>query len=97
MNGALAMSMGFGRQATRELTRIGLTLAPRRRSGRRAVVATLLVAAAESPPAFAEATNVVAAAIPRARVEWVGGGHLIDAAHPAVLAFVDGVLAALRE
>ncbi len=46
MNGALAMSMGFGRQATRELTRIGLTLAPRRRSGRRAVVATLLVAAA---------------------------------------------------
>ena len=55
---------------------------------------TLLVAAAESPPAFAEATNVVAAAIPRARVEWVGGGHLIDAAHPAVLAFVDEVLAA---
>lgn len=46
MNGAGAVSIGFGRQATRELTRIGLTLAPRRRSGRRAVVATLLVAAA---------------------------------------------------
>ena len=58
---------------------------------------TLLVGAAESPPAFAAATNAVAAAIPRARVEWVGGGHAIDAAHPAVLAFVDGVLAALRE
>ena len=35
----------------------------------------------------------MAAAIPSARVEWVEGDHLIDAAHPAVLAFVDDVLA----
>jgi hypothetical protein len=46
VNGAGAVSIGFGRQATRELTRVGLTLAPRRRSGRGAVAATLLVAAA---------------------------------------------------
>ena len=53
---------------------------------------TLLVAAEESPPAVAEATNGVAAAIPGARIALVGGGHLIDPAHPAVLAFVDEVL-----
>ena len=47
----------------------------------------------ESPLAPGDATNVVAEAIPAARVEWVGGGHLIDPAHPAVLAFVDEVLA----
>ena len=35
----------------------------------------------------------MAAAMPSARVEWVEGGHLIDPAHPAVLAFVDEVLA----
>ena len=46
MNGALAVSIGFGHQATRDLTRIGLTLAPRRGSGRRIVLATLLVGAA---------------------------------------------------
>ena len=40
------MSIGFGHPATRDLTRIGLALAPRRRSGRGAFVATLLVAAA---------------------------------------------------
>ena len=40
------MSIGFGHQATRDLTRVGLTLAPRRRSGRGAFVATVLVAAA---------------------------------------------------
>ena len=43
--------------------------------------------------AFAEVTTLVAAAIPSSRVEWVEGGHLIDPAHPAVLAFVDDVLA----
>ena len=46
MNGALAVSIGFGHKATRDLTRVGLMLAPRRRSGRSAVVATVLVAAA---------------------------------------------------
>ena len=40
------MSIGFGHKATRDLTRVGLMLAPRRRSGRSAVVATVLVAAA---------------------------------------------------
>ena len=46
MNGALAVSTGFGNVATRDLTRVGLTLAPPRRTGRGALVATLLVAAA---------------------------------------------------
>jgi pimeloyl-ACP methyl ester carboxylesterase len=54
---------------------------------------TLLVAAKDSPPAFAEVTDVLAEAMPSARVEWIDGGHLINAAHPAVLAFVDEVLA----
>jgi esterase len=54
---------------------------------------TLVVAAEGSPPVFAEAAELVAAAIPAARLERVGGDHLIDPAHPAVLAFVDGVLA----
>ena len=54
---------------------------------------TLLVAARDSPPALADATALVGASIPSARTEWVDGGHLIDPAHPAVLAFVDEVLA----
>ena len=53
---------------------------------------TLLVAGTDSPPGFAEATRIVAAAIPSARVEWVDGGHLINPAHPAVLRFVEEVL-----
>lgn len=57
-------------------------------------VPTLLVGATSSPPEFTEVTEVAAAAMPSARVEWVDGGHLIDPAHPAVLAFVDDVLAA---
>jgi len=55
---------------------------------------TLLVAARDSPPALADATALVGASIPSARVDWVDGGHLIDPAHPGVLAFVDEVLAA---
>jgi esterase len=54
---------------------------------------TLLVAGKDSPPFFAEATELMAAALPLAEVEWIGGGHLVDPAHPAVLAFVDDVLA----
>jgi pimeloyl-ACP methyl ester carboxylesterase len=54
---------------------------------------TLLVAGKDSPPAFAEVTNLMAEAMPGARIEWVEGGHLIDPAHPAVLGFVDEVLA----
>ncbi|HEU0336766.1 MAG TPA: alpha/beta hydrolase [Gaiellaceae bacterium] len=53
----------------------------------------LIVAAEDSPPAFAEATSLLAAAMPAAVMTWVGGDHLIDPAHPAVLAFVDEVLA----
>jgi pimeloyl-ACP methyl ester carboxylesterase len=49
---------------------------------------TLIVVAKSSPPVFADVATRVAAAIPAARVEWVDGGHLIDPAHPAVVAFV---------
>jgi esterase len=54
---------------------------------------TLIVGGKDSPPAFAEVANVMGEAIPSARVEWVEGGHLINPAHPAVLGFVDAVLA----
>jgi pimeloyl-ACP methyl ester carboxylesterase len=54
---------------------------------------TLLVAGKDSPPAFAEVTELMAAAMPAARVEWIEGGHLINPAHPVVLGFVDEVLA----
>jgi pimeloyl-ACP methyl ester carboxylesterase len=54
---------------------------------------TLIVAAKDSPPAFAEAASLLSAAMPAATVAWVDGDHLIDPAHPAVLAFVDEVLA----
>jgi pimeloyl-ACP methyl ester carboxylesterase len=50
---------------------------------------TLLVAAKDSPPAFAEVTSLMVQAMPSARVEWVEGGHLVNPAHPAVLSFVD--------
>ena len=53
---------------------------------------TLIVGARDSGPGFAEATELLARAMPSARVAWVEGGHLIDAAHPAVLAFVDEVV-----
>ncbi|MGH3031370.1 MAG: hypothetical protein ACRDNE_11555 [Gaiellaceae bacterium] len=53
----------------------------------------MLVAARYSGPEFAEATNLMAAAMPSARIEWVDGGHLINPAHPVVLAFVDEVQA----
>lgn len=54
---------------------------------------TLLVAGRDSPPAFAEATNLMAEAMPSAEVEWVEGGHVINPAHPVVLDFIDQVLA----
>ncbi|MGZ8260822.1 MAG: hypothetical protein ACXWUL_09770 [Caldimonas sp.] len=40
------MATGFGRTATHDLTRVGLTLAPRRRRARRIVVAVTIVAGA---------------------------------------------------
>jgi esterase len=54
---------------------------------------TLIVSAADSPPAFRRANARAAAAIPGARTALVGGGHLVDPADPAVLAFVAEVLA----
>jgi esterase len=58
---------------------------------------TLLVAGKDSPSAFEEVTNLMAEAMPGATVEWVEGGHLIHPAHPAVLRFVDEVLAMKEE
>jgi hypothetical protein len=52
-----------------------------------------VVGARGSGPEFAEATELTAEAMPSARVAWVECGRLIDTAHPAVLAFVDDVLA----
>jgi esterase len=50
---------------------------------------TLLVAGKGSSPAFAEVTSVMAEAMPGAKVAWVEGGHLVNAADPAVLGFID--------
>ncbi len=52
----------------------------------------LLLSGEQSPPVFAEVTRIMAAAMPSAVVEWVEGGHIVDPAHPAVLAFLDEVL-----
>ena len=54
---------------------------------------TLLVTGEDSVPVYAEVTSALASAMPSARVERVAGGHFIDPAHPAVLGFVDDVLA----
>jgi pimeloyl-ACP methyl ester carboxylesterase len=54
---------------------------------------TLLVAATDSPEAFRQATDAMAAAIPNARMVLVGGSHLVDPAGPAVLGFIQEVLA----
>jgi anti-sigma-K factor RskA len=43
---AAAVSIGFGRAATRDLTRVGLTLAPKRAAAPRWMAALLLAAAA---------------------------------------------------
>ena len=43
---AAAVSIGFGRAATRDLTRVGLTLAPKRASAPRWLAALLLAASA---------------------------------------------------
>lgn len=53
----------------------------------------LVVSAEESPGAFGEAMELVAAAIPGARLERVEGSHFIDPAHQVVLRFVEEVLA----
>jgi esterase len=53
----------------------------------------LLVGGRDSLPAFIEVTNVMTQAMPQARLEWIDGDHIINPAHPVVLAFVDEVLA----
>ena len=58
---------------------------------------TLLVGANGSVFDYRETAEVLSAAMPAARVEWVEGGHAIDPAHPVVLAFVDEVLAPKEE
>src|SRR5262245_6762247 len=54
---------------------------------------TLFVGAQDSAFDYRETADALAAAVPGARIEWVGGGHAIDPAHPVVLDFVDEVLA----
>jgi esterase len=56
-------------------------------------VPTLLVGARDSVFDYTELIDIVASAMPSARVEWVEGGHAINPAHPVVLEFVDDVLA----
>jgi len=54
---------------------------------------TLLVAGEETDAAHREMTEIMAAAMPHARVAWVPGDHLISPTEPPVVAFVDEVLA----
>jgi pimeloyl-ACP methyl ester carboxylesterase len=54
----------------------------------------LVVTGEDSPPHYAGVTDALAEALPSGRAERVPGGHIIDPAHPVVLAFVDEVLAA---
>jgi pimeloyl-ACP methyl ester carboxylesterase len=54
----------------------------------------LLVAAADSPPELREPTEALARTLPNARLQLVPGGHLIDPAGPAILAFVEAACAA---
>jgi pimeloyl-ACP methyl ester carboxylesterase len=54
----------------------------------------LFVGARDSTLDYRGTAEVVGAAMPASRVEWVEGGHAIDPAHPVVLAFVEEVLAA---
>jgi pimeloyl-ACP methyl ester carboxylesterase len=54
-------------------------------------VPTLLVAASASPPEQRAMTEAMARVLPDARTAVVAGGHLIDPAAPAVLAFLEGI------
>jgi esterase len=58
---------------------------------------TLFVGAKDSVLDYRETADVLAAAVPSARIAWVEGGHAIDPAHPVVLSFVDEVLALKEE
>ena len=52
------------------------------------------MAAADSPPELREPTEALARVLPNARLQVVEGGHLIDPAGPAILAFVEEACAA---
>jgi esterase len=52
----------------------------------------LFVAAADSPPVLREPVDAMVRALPNARLVLVGGGHLIDPAHPEIFAFVESIL-----
>jgi pimeloyl-ACP methyl ester carboxylesterase len=54
---------------------------------------TLLVAARDSAFDYREVADIMATAMPSARVEWVEGDHAINPAHPVVLGFIEEVLA----
>ena len=58
---------------------------------------TLFVGAKDSVFDYRETAEVLAAAVPAARIAWAEGGHAIDPAHPIVLDFIDDVLAAKAE
>jgi pimeloyl-ACP methyl ester carboxylesterase len=58
---------------------------------------TLFVGAKDSVFDYRETADVLAAAMPSVRTEWVEGGHAIDPAHPVVLDFIDEVLAREEE
>lgn len=53
----------------------------------------LLVSATSSPQPFRAADRALAQLMPTARFERVGGGHIVDPTTPAVLDFLDSVLA----
>jgi esterase len=52
----------------------------------------LLVAASDSPAEFRDPNEVMADALPDARLALIGGGHLIDPAAPEVLTFIEEIL-----
>jgi len=57
---------------------------------------TLLVAGEDSPPVMRLMVDRLAEALPDAERASVPGGHLVNPAHPIVLAFIDQVLGGLR-
>ena len=57
----------------------------------------LLMTAADSPPVLHAANAALAGILPDARTARVAGGHMIDPADPAIVAFIQDVLAAHRD
>ena len=56
----------------------------------------LLVSAKDSPEVFRRADEHLVHALPDVETVTVDGGHLIDPAHPAILDFVDRIVARPR-